>query len=196
MKVPVSVIDFGTSKIVTLIAENSSSQRCDVVGAGVAPYDGYLPEGWNNPGDLNEAIMASVKEAEDQSKKKIRDVYVGVPGAFTKVYATEAMIELKGTDPRVTANDVKSIFAVAKENLQQIPGIVVHSSPAWFMVDDGKKTLEPVGLKGRQFRAMISFVVANQFFVDDVNNRLADLGITATGFFSTPAGEAMLYLPE
>ena len=196
MKTTVAAIDFGTSKIVTLVAENSGSQRCDIVGAGIAAYDGYLEEGWNNPGGLDEAIRQSISEAENQSHRKIREINVGVPGAFTRVYATEATIDLKGTDPRVSAADVKSIFKKAAENLDKLPGIVVHSSPAWFMVDDGKKTLEPVGIKGRELRALISFVVANQFFVDEINNRLTDMGITASGFFSTPAGEAMLYLPE
>jgi len=196
MKTTVAAIDFGTSKIVTLVAENSGAQRCDIVGAGIAAYDGYLEEGWNNPGGLDEAIRQSVSEAENQSHRKLREINVGVPGAFTRVYATEATVDLKGTDPRVSAADVKSIFKKAAENLDKLPGIVVHSSPAWFMVDDGKKTLEPVGIKGRELRALISFVVANQFFVDEINNRLTDMGITVSGFFSTPAGEAMLYLPE
>ncbi|MBO5500440.1 MAG: hypothetical protein J6A48_00275, partial [Clostridia bacterium] len=56
--------------------------------------------------------------------------------------------------------------------------------------------LEPVGMKGRELSALISFVVANQFFVDEINNRLTQIGVTANGFYSTPAGEAMLYLPE
>ena len=64
MKTTVAAMDFGTSKIVTLVAENSGSQRCDIVGAGIAPYDGYLEEGWNNPGELDKAIRASVAEAE------------------------------------------------------------------------------------------------------------------------------------
>ncbi len=196
MKTTVAAIDFGTSKIVTLVAENSGSQRCDIVGAGIAAYDGYLEDGWNNPGGLDEQIRQSISEAEKQSHRKIREINVGVPGAFTRVYATEARVDLGGTDPRVTASDVKAIFRTATDNLGSLPGIVVHSSPAWFMVDDGKKTLEPVGMKGRSLSAMISFVVANQFFVDEVNNRLADLGVTASGFYSTPAGEAMLYLPE
>ncbi len=195
MKTTVAAIDFGTSKIVTLVAENSGSQRCDIVGAGIAPYDGYLADGWNDPGALDEQIRQSISEAEKQSHRKIREINVGVPGAFTKVYATEARVELTGTDPRVTASDVKAIFRMATEKLGSLPGIVVHSSPAWFMVDDGKKTLVPVGMKGRSLSAMISFVVANQFFVDEVNGRLANLGISAS-FYSTPAGEAMLYLPE
>ena len=196
MKTTVAAMDFGTSKIVTLVAENSGSQRCDIVGAGIAPYDGYLEEGWNNPGELDKAIRASIAEAEAQSHHRIREINVGVPGAFTKVYAVEARIDLKGTEPRVTASDVKADFKTAAEDLGQFPGIVVHRSPAWFRVDDGKRTLEPVGLKGRELSALVSFVVANQFFLDEINNRLTEMGITVSGFFSTPTGEAMLYLPE
>ena len=196
MKTTVSAIDFGTSKIVTLVAENSGSQRCDIVAAGVAKYDGYLEEGWNNPGELDEAIRRSIADAEEQCGSKIREINVGVPGAFTRVYATKVTLSLKGTDPRVTSADVKAAFNKAAENLENLPGVVVHSSPAWFMVDGGKKTLEPVGMKGREMTAFISFVVGNRFFVDDVTNRMADLGITVMGFYSTSAGEAMLYLNE
>ena len=67
MKNMVAAIDFGTSKIVTLVAENSGAQRCDIVGAGIAGYDGFLPEGWNNPEEVNEKIRISVAEAEKQS---------------------------------------------------------------------------------------------------------------------------------
>lgn len=196
MKTTVAAIDFGTSKIVTLVAENSGSQRCDIVAAGVAKYDGYLEEGWNNLPDLDEAIRRSIADAEEQSGNKIKEINVGIPGAFTRIYATKVNIALKGTDPRVTSADVKAAFNKAAENLTELPGVVIHSSPAWFMVDSGKKTLEPVGMKGREMTAFISFIVANRFFIDDVTNRMADLGITVSGFFSTSAGEAMLYLNE
>jgi len=196
MKTTVAAIDFGTSKIVTLVAENSGSQRCDIIAAGVAKYDGFLEEGWNNPEALDEAIRTSISEAEEQAGSKIKEINVGVPGAFTRVYATKVTIQLKGTDPRVTAADVKQAFNLAAENLANLPGVPVHSSPAWFMVDSGKKTLEPVGMKGREMTAFISFVVGNRYFVDDVTTRMTDLGITVLGFYSTSAGEAMLYLNE
>ena len=41
MRSTISVIDFGTSKIVALIAEVSARQRCDIIGAGTTMYDGY-----------------------------------------------------------------------------------------------------------------------------------------------------------
>ena len=36
MKSTIAAIDFGTSKIVTLVAETSGTQRCDIIGAGIA----------------------------------------------------------------------------------------------------------------------------------------------------------------
>ena len=196
MKTTVATIDFGTSKIVTLVAENSGSQRCDIVAAGISRYDGYLEEGWNNPEDVNEAIRRSIADAESQSGSKIREINVGVPGAFTRVYATKVTVTLTGTDPRVSSKDVKAAFAQAAEKLEDIPGVVIHSSPAWFMVDSSKKTLEPVGMKGREMTAFISFIVGNRYFIDDVTTRMAELGIQVAGFFSTTAGEAMLYMDE
>ena len=113
MKNTVTAIDFGTSKIVALVAETSGRQRCDIVGAGVAPYDGYMEGTWNDPVKLNEEIHKSIEDAEKQSSHKIRDLNVGVPGAITRVYPTEARVELKGTDPRVTASDDKALFQAA-----------------------------------------------------------------------------------
>ena len=196
MKTTVAAIDFGTSKIVTLVAENSGTQRCDIVGAGIAAYDGYLEDGWNNPGELDSRILACVEDAEKQSHRKIHDLNVGVPGAFTRVYATEARVTLKGTDPKVTPADVKEAFKTAEKNLGDVMGGVVHSSPAWSSLDDGKRTLEPVGQSGRELSALISFVVADSFFVEEVNNRLTNLGYNVVGFYSSAAGEAMLFLPE
>lgn len=198
MKTTVTSLDFGTSKIVTLVAENSGAQRCDIVGAGIVTYNGFLEDGWNNPAEIDDCIREAISQAEQQSHHKIREVNIGVPGAFTKVYVTEARVSLTGADPHVTASDVRAIFKKATENLglESLPGEIIHSSPAWFRVDDGKKTLEPVGLKGRELTALISFVIGNRFFLDDVTTRLRNMDIKPKHFFSTPAGEAMLYLPE
>ena len=196
MKTTVTSIDFGTSKIVALVAENSTSTRCDIVGAGIVTYNGFLEDGWNAPEEIDSCLREAIMQAETQSHRKIREVNIGVPGAFTKVYVTEARVSLTGPDPHVTPADVRAIFTEAQKNLGQLPGEVIHFSPAWFRVDDGKKTLQAVGIKGRELTAMISFVTANRFFIDDVSTRLSNMGIRPKNFFSTPAGEAMLYLPE
>ena len=196
MKNYIAALDFGTSKIVTLVVESGTSQKCDVVATGIATYDGYVRQGWNNPAKLDEAILKSIQEAEGQINYKIKNISVGVPGVFTEAHPTEAQINLKGTQPEVKPEDVKDVFRKAASDLNELPGVVVHTSPAWFQVDDGKRTLEPTGLKGRVLQGLISFVTANQFFVDDVNIRLQNLGYTVNGFYSSAVAEGMLFLPE
>jgi cell division protein FtsA len=196
MKITVAAIDFGTSKIVTLVAENGGNQRCDIIGAGVESYDGYQGGAWISPESLKDAIAGSVAKAQDQSRHRIREINVGVPGEFSRVYAVESKVELQGTDPRVTPRDIELLFARASEELSPLRGVIVHRSPAWFIVDDGKKTLEPVGMKGRELRALVSFVVADEYFLSEVRQRMDELGIKVNGYFSVPTGEAMLYLPD
>ncbi len=197
MKSTIAAIDFGTSKIVTLVAEVNGGQRCDIIGAGTTYYDGFINGDWNNSANLNEKITESIKKAEEQSKRKIREINVGVPGEFTRVYAVETTVAIEGADPVVRPDHVKKVFEQASQQLAPLRGIVIHRSPAWFMVDSTKKVLEPVGIKGAELRALVSFVVADSFFLDDILARMRDLEITVSGFFSSSTGEAMLYLlPE
>lgn len=196
MKNTVAAMDFGTSKIAALVAETSGRQRCDIIGAGIAAYDGFMEGRWNAPEQLNEAIAAAVREAEDQSHTRIREINVGVPSDFSTVMTVEAKVELQGADPRVTQRDIEELFTRATSDLGDVRGSIIHRSPAWFVVDDGKKTLEPMGIHGYALRAMVTFVVADQYFLEDVTERFRSMGITVTGCFSTPVGEAMLFVPD
>ncbi len=188
-------IDFGTSKVVTLVAESGGYHRCDIIGAGVVPYDGYIDGYWNTPEKVNDAIRSSIQEAENQSGRRVSEIHVGVPGEFCRVYVAETTLQLQGVDPHVTPQDVERIFSMADQEIQPVRGVIIHRSPAWFTVDDGKKTMEPVGIKGSALKTFVSFIVADEFFLNDINRRMQTLGITVAGFFSSPMGEALLFLP-
>lgn len=196
MKTTVAAIDFGTSKIVALVAETSGRQRCDIIGAGTVIYDGFMDGRWNAPDQLNDAISEAVRAAEEQSHARIREVYVGVPGDFSQVRTVEVKVELQGADPRVTERDISDLLDKATNELSDVRGTIIHRSPAWFIVDDGKKTLEPMGMHGYELRAMVSFVIADQFFLEDVAERFRALGMNVTGFLSTPQGQVMLFVPD
>lgn len=196
MKNTVAALDFGTSKIVALVAETSGRQRCDIIGAGTVIYDGYSDGRWNSPEQLNDAIMNAIRAAEEQSHSRIHEVFVGVPGHFSQVKTVETKVELQGADPRVTEKDIAALLDKATNELTDIRGSIIHRSPAWFIVDDGKKTLEPMDVHGYELRGMVSFVIADQFFLSDVNGRISDLGLQVAGYLSTPVGQAMLFVPD
>lgn len=196
MKNIAAAIDFGTSKVVTLVAEQGRYNRCDIIGAGLVPFDGYSKEGyWNVPEQVTEKIENSIREAEKQSGQTIREIHVGVPGEFCRVYVTEASLQLQGVEPQVTSADVEHIFQIAYDTIKPVRGVIIHRSPAWFMVDDGKKVMEPVGFKGTMLKTYVSFIVADEFFLNDINRRMQSLGVDILGFFSSAMGEAILFLP-
>ena len=196
MNKTIAALDFGTNKIITVVAELNGSQRCDIAGTGIAMYDGYLDNNWINPDALVDAINKSVQEAENQAGCRIREIYVGVPAAFSRVYTVEPKVAIQGADPKVSPKDVADLFSKAANQLGDIRGTVIHRSPAWFVVDDGKKTIEPTGMRGYELKGLVSFVTAEDFFIRDVTERLRALDIGVDGFFSTPAGQAMLYISE
>ena len=195
MKNVAAAIDFGTSKVVTLVAESGRYHRCDIIGAGFVPYDGYKDGYWNVPEQLNEKIETAIREAERQSNQTIRELHVGVPGEFCRVYVSEQTLQLQGVEPQVTPADVERLFQMANEAIEPVRGVVIHRSPAWFTVDDGKKMMEPIGMKGTTLKTLVSYIVADEFFLNDMNRRIQGMGIEVGGFFSTPMGESILFLP-
>ena len=195
MKKATAVLDFGTSKVLVLLAEESAYQKVTITSAGMAQYDGFMNGEWNAPGDVTDAIASAVEAAENKIGTHIREVYVGVPGEFVRVYVIESSVALQGADPKVTSADVDKLQRQATEMLDRPTGVIIHRSPAWFKVDGGQKTLEPVDQKGSTLEGMIGFVLADQFFVNDVTERLRELNIEVKGFFSTSVGEAMQMIP-
>ena len=186
MKSTITVIDFGTSKVVALVAEVSGRQRCDITGAGITAYDGFADGRWNNPDMVNETIVTAIRTAEEQARTNTRDVYVGVPGQFSRVYTVEVKVDLQGADPHVTSRDIETLFALSNEEMREIRGTPIHRSPAWFVVDDGKKTLEPLNQHGNELRAMISYVIADQFLSTIYQNGCGPLARMPAAFSQPP----------
>jgi cell division protein FtsA len=195
MKTQVAAIDFGTSKIVTLIAQSGGLNRCDIVGSGTVPYDGFTDGEWNSPDELLKAARDSVAAAELEANSKIREIYVGVPGEFVHVSTGEAEVQLEAPG-EITEENINRVQDAAAEALKiaELGGYVMHRSPAWFTVDDGKKTMMPLGAHGEKIRAAVSFVVADPQFVEDVKELLGAMGITILGFLSPSLGESLLLL--
>ncbi len=192
-KTQIAVIEFGTSKIVTVVAQNRGIDRLQFVGTGTVPYDGYSEGDWNTPGQMLQRTRDSIAAAELELKDKIKELYVGVPGDYIRVRCAEAEIELG--EEGITAESLELVQDAAAEELQiaEQGGMVLHRSPAWFQVDDGKKTMEPSG-HGGKLRACTSFILADEQFIDDVREILGELDITILGFLSPTLGESLLLL--
>ena len=193
MKTQIAAIEFGTSKIVTMIAQNSGMDRLDIIGSGTVPYDGYSDGDWNTPGQMIQRVRDSIAAAELEANTKITEIYVGVPGEYIHVRSCEAEVDLPDGVVDQMAQDAVQDAAAEILDIRGEGGLVMHRTPSWFIVDDGKKTMVPSG-KGSTLRALTTFIVADPQFLDDVKEMLGILNIKILGFLSPTLGESLLLL--
>lgn len=198
-----AVIDFGTSKVVTIIAKGNErkTERLEIIGTGSVLYDGFRDGDWNTPEKLVDSVKNSIAAAELQARQNIHEVYVGVPGEYIRVYSGQAEVEVTGPNQTVCAEDLDRLQDAVAEQLHLIDedGIVLHRSPAWFSVDDGPVTLTPINEEetGRtKLEGCISFVLADRQFMNDIAELMGMLNITVAGYFSSTLGEALLMVPQ
>ncbi len=189
-----AAIEFGTSKIVTVVGEGNGEGPAQLLGFGVVPYDGYSEGHWNaSDEDVEQAIMKSVREAELSSGRDIKEIYVGVPGDFIHLESNEVTLEMD-SEHRITPEDVDDVMNLALEYEAKDGGVIIHRSPAWFLVDD-KRTMEPAGIKGKTIKCMASFVVADATFLEDMQARMMQQDIHINGYLAPALGEALLLIP-
>ncbi|MBQ3425088.1 MAG: rod shape-determining protein [Clostridia bacterium] len=193
MKTQIAAIEFGTSKIVTVIAQSGGMDRLDIIGSGTVPYDGYSNGDWNTPGQMIQRVRDSIAAAELEANSKIREIYVGVPGEYVHVCSCETEVELPDGVVDETAINAVQDAAADKLRIGDMGGLVMHRTPSWFIVDDGKKTMTPGG-RGTRLRAMTTFIIADPQFIDDVSEMIGRQSITILGFLSCSLGESLLVL--
>ncbi len=199
MKTSAAVIDFGTNKIVTVLAESGAFSRYDIRGTGTVPYNGYQKGEWIAPIDLPSQVKQSIAAAELEAKAAIKEIFVAVPADFIEIRLADAEVNVPEESGKVTEELMDAVQDAAADSLGLISesGCLVHRSPAWFIADGGKKTMQPLrtGRRCSTLRALTSFVVAKEEFVRTMREMFASMQITIRGFVSAAFGEAILYIP-
>ena len=195
MKQVAAALDFGTSKVVCVVGELRGYNRFDIQGSGVCEYDGYRQGHWLRPENLTDVIHTAVREAEIHSRKRVKEIYVGVPGEYCRVVCSKASIDIEGRDNKVTERDVERLLAKTEEIYHPDRYKVVHCTPVYYLTDKNKKIIYPVGVKTTKLSGFISYVLADVFFINDVTKRANELGMEVQTFVSDALAQTLLLVP-
>ncbi len=191
-----TIIEIGTSKVVSVICEAGPNDETHILGSASVNYPGYKNRNWVDRHGVAPAIIEAIREAEKIAGRKAKSVHVGIPADFLKVELRKVEIEFNG-QKNITQEDIDGLYKIGRSKLQ-VPKdyMMIHRCPIAYKLDDARKTMEPLSKRAKKLSAIISYVLAERWFASGIAKILLKYGYTASTFIGASYAEALRYIPE
>ncbi len=174
----VTILDFGSGKITCMAATKVSDEGEFVIKAtGQSAYSGFDDKEWYEPNLLEGAITQAISQVENKMKASVKEIYVGVPGAFCALVANEASLTFH-SKKKIDADDVEDVVKKADIYKAGDDYIPLTGRPVYFIIDGAIKTTDAVGSIGNKLTGLISFSYMKKYFRNTVAPILLEKGIT------------------
>jgi len=194
MRNSIAVVDFGSSKIVTIVGDSGVNDTLNISGRGEVFYAGFQNAEFVDPENLSIVIGSSIANAEDNSQEKITEVYVGVPGEFCATVVKNVTLKFPKVK-KITQFDIDNIFKTGNSFEKEIDYCLINQSVIYYELDREKRVINPLNYKVKQVSGSISYILAKRYFIEKIKNVFEGLNIKIKGFVSSTFAESM-YLFE
>lgn len=192
-----AILDFGSEKITVLVGERGVNNSINLLGTGEAPYGGFADGEFLQPELLPEAIAFAINNAETNSRRVIKQLFVGIPGEFTTAVVKDANINFP-KKRKVTDFDVDELFEIGAQNyLERQDYEIVNQGAVYFQTDDNRRIVAPEGLLTTKLSGKLSYILGEKSFITLIGGALTGMGISDLEFVSSVMAEVLyLFEPE
>ena len=194
----ITVIDIGTTKIVTIVAQYTFNNKIKILGYGIENAKGIKYGDIQNVIEAQESIKRSVEAAKLSSGKNFSEVYIGISGRHIKSHLINHSIELNYEN---ITKEIKNALLEEVKNtvLNESKGeSVLHIIPLSYYVDDKIDIPDPIGHYGNKIGGNFLVISASNNAVKVIENILANLNLRVIKPIFEPyaAAEAVLTSTE
>lgn len=190
-----AVLDIGSSKVICLLCSPNGRGGVLVHGAGVCEYKGYKHGVFADERNAASAIERAIEAAENECKRTVRHVSVGVPAPFVKliVQQAEAAPRKRGV---FSHNDVDELIDESLDFDFPEGYELIHSTPLNYVALETTRLEPPIGLNAPSVQATVSHAFVDARFKRLVCETLNAASIQTDLFVAVPLAEALFILPE
>lgn len=140
---------------------------------------------------LESIITDLIKELKTKTKIKIKELTISVPSEFC-ISKTKKISITFATTKKLTKSLIDEIYANASEQIKDYS--LINISPVYNILDNEVKVIElKSNLKTLKLTSYVSTIYAQNTFLKNMNNILANLGVLKVNYVSSIFCEA-LYL--
>ena len=179
----VAIMEIGTSKIGVCLGQVGINNSLNLTGSFKQPYGGYYNGQFVEPEQLTNEICKALSEAETNAGEKIHKLYVGVPADFSTLI-NKSFTQSFGEKLKIEEEDVTEVYQHANELKENSNFILISCAPIYFVLDDGRKVLNPIGEKTNKLSGEISYIYAEKQFISSINAALRQYGISEVEYLS------------
>ena len=188
------VIDIGTEKIMVAVGHGNSDGSITIIGSGEAEYAGYLDGEFLELDKLGLAIKQAIKLAERNARVIIDEACVGVPAGFC--IAVEKEVVQNKNKMRINRSLLDNLVDLGNDFYRFNTHRVISVDPIEYKLDDGRKTVDPIGMVTSSIRARLSYVLAEEKFLDTIEEILNAMDIKVSRYICTAVAEAQYLLKD
>ena len=189
----VAVLDIGASKTCAMIAEQSiDSAR--VLGAGIAPTEGYKRGVVTSVAALVESVRSCIQEAEREAAAAIESVFVAVAGNQLQGFNGNGVIPIRSKNREVSQSDIYEVIDAARNFKIPEGMVVIHVLPQEFTLDGQSGISDPLGMMGNELGVRIHVILNTASTVQNIINVINKSGLIVAGTVMPQLAAAMAVL--
>jgi cell division protein FtsA len=187
-------IDVGTTKICTLVAQETEDGGLQIIGVGIEPSRGLRKGVVVNVEDAARAIAASIEKAQRTAGYEIASAVVSLAGAQVSSINSRGVVGVSGDV--IAAEDVARANEAARAIAVPYDRQVVHVLPRGFVVDGQEGIRNPVGMHGFRLEVETHIITAATTALQNLAQCVQACGVEVEGFVLNPLASAEAVLRD
>lgn len=191
-KKQVAVLDVGSSKITVVVGERGVNKTFVIKGKKSFNYEGFADGTFFDVEQLKTVLTSAIEYLKSVKRQNIEDLYIGVPGEFTRVTVKDAQISFD-KKKKITEVEIERLFDSAF--VVSGSGVLINRSAIRYELDDLRRLANPIGCISEILKGKLTFIVCQNYFIETFDNILNSLGIKQKEYVSSPLAQSM-YLIE
>ena len=188
----VAVLDVRSSEIAVVVGERGVNNTFVFKASKTEPYDGYDEESFFDVDKLAEAISNAVGAVEQITNERIRRIYIGVPGAFTRVVPKEQVNGFPNKR-KIGRKELDALFAGGKESLEGYR--FMRATSMIYVTADNRRVVDPTGLASSVLSGVLSYFYCREYFAETMENIFSRMKISIR-FLPTEYAMASYLIPS
>ncbi len=175
----INVIDIGTTKITTLVAQHlAEEKKLNVIGVASAPAKGFRRGQIVNIEEATNSLIASIEAAERMASVPIRKAYVGIVAPHLASLKSTGVVAVTEPEKEITPLDVEKVLEAARAVSLPKNTTVLHVVPRQFIVDGQEGIIDPLRMTGVRLEVLATILTASAAALNNLRKALLEAGIT------------------